>query len=73
METVKTRQRRSVYRCNSRPSPGCVGVDVGWGFDRSHQVQPTNEQGCPGEPPVNPSSSETHLNSPTVGRCRRGT
>jgi len=52
METVETRQRRPVYRCNFRPSPDCVGVDVGRGSDRSHQVEPTNEQDRPCESPL---------------------
>ena len=50
METIESCQRRAVYRCNFRPSPDCVGVDVGRGFDRSHQVQPQNEQDRPCEP-----------------------
>ena len=44
METVDTRQRRPVHRCNFSPSPDCVGMDVGRRSDHSHQVQPPSEQ-----------------------------
>ena len=47
METVKTRQRRPVYRCNFRPPPDCIGMDVGRGSDCSHKVEPAHEQDLP--------------------------
>ena len=51
METAKTLQRRPIYRCNIRPSPDRVGLDVGRGSDRSYQVEATNEEDRPCESP----------------------
>ena len=71
METVKTRQRRPVYRCNFRPPPDCIGMGVGRGSDCSHQVEPAHEQDLPREHSLYPPK-KYGLSLRIVGRCCRG-
>ena len=75
METVKPRQRRPVYRCNFRPPPDCIGMDVGRGSDRSHQVEPAHEQDLPCQYSLYlpPHPKKYGLSFPTVGRYCGGT
>ena len=65
METVNPRQRRPVYRCNFRPPPDCIGMDVGRESDCSHNVEPAHEQDLPCEyspyPPTPPQEIRAYL------------